>query len=505
MANPEMVARVLSTLPADDDHPYRTGAWTPQTAEWDAPELQLVAGEIPADLDGVYLRNTENPVRPSIGRYHPFDGDAMVHLVGFRDGKAFYRNRFVRTDGFRAEADAGEPLWAGISERPAKSQRDGWGARGRMKDSSSTDVVVHAGKALTSFYQCGELYRLDPLTLDDLGKSTWHGEFPSELGVSAHPKVDERTGEMLFFNYNTEAPYLHYGVVDADDRLVHYVGIDLPGPRLPHDMAYTENYAILNDLPLFWDPDLLRKGLHAGRFHPDIPSRLGVIPRRGQSSEIRWFEAEPTYVLHWSNAYEEGDEIVLEGYFQDNPEPQVPPDSGYYQRLSRFLSIDGMQTRLHRWRLNLVSGKVTEERVSETLSEFPMINGDYVGRPHRYTYATTGVPGFFLFDGLLRHDGATGKEERYSFGDGVFGSETAMAPRVGSKGEDDGYLITLTTDVNHNRSECLVFDAANIVLGPIAVLRLPERIASGTHSTWAAGDSLPNWRNADTMAGALDL
>lgn len=40
----------------------------------------------------------------------------MVHVVGFRDGKAFYRNRFVRTDGFLAENDAGGPLWPGLAE-----------------------------------------------------------------------------------------------------------------------------------------------------------------------------------------------------------------------------------------------------------------------------------------------------------------------------------------------------------------------------------------------------
>jgi carotenoid cleavage dioxygenase-like enzyme len=47
---------------------------------------------------------------------------------------------------------------------------------------------------------------------------------------------------------------MHYGVVGADDRLSHYVEVPLPGPRLPHDMAFTENYAILNDCPMFWDP-----------------------------------------------------------------------------------------------------------------------------------------------------------------------------------------------------------------------------------------------------------
>src|SRR3954471_20971490 len=147
----DVVGKFLSSLPEDDDHPYRTGPWRPQSTEWDADDLTVVSGELPRDLDGVYLRNTENPLHPAMKAYHPFDGDGMVHVVGFRDGKAFYRNRFVRTDGFLAEQQAGRALWAGIAESPGRSERpDGWGARGRMKDASSTDVVVHAGVALTS-------------------------------------------------------------------------------------------------------------------------------------------------------------------------------------------------------------------------------------------------------------------------------------------------------------------------------------------------------------------
>ncbi len=496
----EIVGRALSTLPVDDDHPYRTGPWRPQTAEWRADDLSVI-GDVPSDLDGVYLRNTENPVHPAVaGRYHPFDGDGMIHVVGFRDGTVFYRNRFVRTDGFRAEQEAGGPIWAGLAESPRHSGRDGWGARGRLKDSSSTDVVVHAGTALSSFYQCGEAYRLDPLTLDTLGTAPWT---PAGWGVSAHPKADERTGELLFFNYGTAAPYLHYGVVDATDRLVHYVDVPLPGPRLPHDMAYTDNFAILNDCPLFWEPDLLAQGRYVARFHPELPLRIGVIPRRGGSGEVRWFEATPTYVLHWVNAYEDGNEIVLDGFFQGDPDPKDTGRGSVYQRMFRFLALDRMQTRLHRWRLNLVTGEVKEERRSDRITEFGMINQRYAGRRHRYAYAATGVPGWFLFDGLVKHDLETGGDERYAFGDGVYGSETAMAPRLGSTGEDDGYLVTLTTDMAADRSECLVFDAARIGDGPVCRIRLPERISSGTHSTWAAGDSIPGWRTADSAATAV--
>ncbi|MGH9084358.1 MAG: carotenoid oxygenase family protein, partial [Acidimicrobiales bacterium] len=111
--------------------------------------------------------------------------------------------------------------------------------------------------------------------------------------------------------------------------------------------------------------------------------------------------------------------------------------------------------------------------------------------PHHYTYNMTGAPGWFLFDGLVKHDLETGREERYGFGDGVFGSETPFAPRVGATSEDDGYLVTFTTDVGRDVSECLVFDATDVTAGPIARVRLPERISSGTHACWVPASALP--------------
>ena len=284
-------ARCCPRCPKDDDHPYRSGAWRPQSVEYDADDLRR-QGELPDDLYGVYLRNTENPLHPAIARYHPFDGDGMIHKVSFRDGHVSYRNRFVRTDGLLAEQEAGRSLWAGLAENPDSAIRaDGWGARGRMKDAASTDVVVHAGVAVASFYQCGDLYRLDPLTLNDLGKATWGGRVPQRRSASRPtPRWTTTPASSCSLTTERKPPYLHYGVVDASDRLVHYVPIDLPGPRLPHDMAYTEHYAILNDMPLFWEPELIERGLYAARFHPELPSRLGVIPRRGGGGDIRWFE-----------------------------------------------------------------------------------------------------------------------------------------------------------------------------------------------------------------------
>jgi carotenoid cleavage dioxygenase len=147
-----------------------------------------------------------------------------------------------------------------------------------------------------------------------------------------------------------------------------------------------------------------------------------------------------------------------------------------------------IKPRPHSGRLNLTTGLVKEEDLSDSLMEFGMINGRYGGQPYRYTYNMTGHPGWFLFDGIVKQDLQTGQEKRFAFGEGVFGSETPMAPRPGGTAEDDGYLLTFTTDMNADTSEALILDARDLDL--VARIRLPERISSGTHSFWAPSSML---------------
>jgi len=479
----QVIREYEDRLPADDPHPYRTGAWRPNRVEVDALDLEVLEGAIPADLQGVYLRNTENPLLPSLGSYHPFDGDGMLHAIHFHGGRADYRNRMVRTEGLSAELEAGEPLWAGIIESPARSQRDGWGARTRMKDASSTDVVVHAGRALTSFYQCGDLYAHDPVTLAAEGALRCEG-FPA-WGVSAHPKHDENTGELLFFSYAAEAPYMRYGVLDAVGRLVHQTDVPFPGPRLPHDMAFTERHIILNDFPVFWDPAKLAEGVYRPRFHRELPSRFAVMPRRGGPGDVRWFEADPTYVLHWINAYERDDEIILDGFRQEDPMPRPRPEDGPYGPLMKQVDLAAMKTRPHRYRMDLRTGKTREEPLSDLICEFPTIHGRFGGRAYRRAYAMTAKPGWFLFDGLVALDVETGATDHFAFPEGVYGSESPMAPRPGSEREDDGWVVTFVSSVRGDSSECWIFDAQRIAAGPIARVALPHRLCSGTHACWA--------------------
>jgi carotenoid cleavage dioxygenase len=255
-------------------------------------------------------------------------------------------------------------------------------------------------------------------------------------------------------------------------------------------MAFTENWSILNDLPLFWSPEALADGYYSNVFDRDLPSRFALIPRHGTTEDILWFESDPTFVLHWTNAYEDGDWVILDGFFQHNPtargiERQTGPLKGF-----ETLDMNVLQARAHRWKFNVRTGECREEPTSETCAEFPMINGRHAGRRHRYSYNARCSPGLFAFDGLIKHDLDTGTEELFEFEPGVFISETVMAPRDGSIAEDDGYLVTFASDMNNDFSEALVFDASEMMQGPVCKIRLPERISSGTHATWVSSTDL---------------
>ena len=297
----------------------------------------------------------------------------------------------------------------------------------------------------------------------------------------------------MFFNYSKKPPYCHYGVVNAESELIHYQAVALPGPRLPHDMAVSRYHSVLCDFPLFWDPILLQKGIHATRFYPDMPSRFGIVDRHGGA--VRWFEASATFVLHFLNCFEEGDELVLDGYRQLNPmpsatHPAAPDAPAGHERMMVYVDMHAMQPRLHRWRFNLVTGQTTECTIDESRTmEFGVFNPRMLGEPYRFVYSLESRPGWFLFTGVVKTDLLTGEVQNYQFAEGQYISEAPFCPRQG-QAEDDGYLVTIVTDMNANRSEVVLLDARDVTKGPVVRLLLPHRVCSGTHSTWSSDNKM---------------
>jgi carotenoid cleavage dioxygenase len=276
---------------------------------------------------------------------------------------------------------------------------------------------------------------------------------------------------------------MHYGLVGPDGKLALYQPVPLPGPRLPHDMVFSEHWSILNDLPVFWDAELLKRDVHAIRLHAGVPSRFALLPRHG--GEPRWFEAAPTYVLHFLNAYEEGDEVIVDGYFQENPTPRPIENPDGYGHLMAFVDEHSFRPKLHRWRFNLADGSTREERLDDRILEFGTINQKFAGQPYRYAYSTTTKPGWFLFNGFVKHDLVTGESWSVQLPEGRYASESPFVPRIGATDEDDGYLVSFIIDENRGTSECILVDCKDFAAGPVCRIALPNKISSGTHAHWA--------------------
>jgi carotenoid cleavage dioxygenase-like enzyme len=462
------------------DNPYLHGIHAPTVHETTAVELE-VEGELPKDLYGAYVRNGPNSVFQPTNLYHWFDGDGMVHAVSFRDGVASYRSRLVRTRALADEQRAGRALWPGIL-----GPFDFDAPRHFLKDTANTDVLWHNGRLLALWYLCGEPYRLDPLSLDTLGIEDFGGKLEST--VSAHPKVDERTGELVYFTLSDEAPFMRYGVVSKDGELVHEIPIELPGPRATHDITITENFSILHDFPFFHDVELQRRiGHRVARFHRDMPSRFGVLPRRGTSDQVQWFEFEPGYVLHMVNAWEEGDWIVMDGCFQPDPTIVRKREEGELASMLGYLRI---RAHLRRWRMNRVTGETQETDLDDLNVEFCLPDTDLYGVKTRYSYHQHLPLDMYTVDfhALVKYDHSDGSCVRFDYGEGTVASEAPFARRLGGSDEDDGYVVTIATHAADLRSECWVFSARDIERGPLAKVALPNRVPPGFHAKWIAGD-----------------
>ena len=436
---------------------YLEGNYAPVREEVTTTDL-VVTGSIPRELHGRYLRIGPNPWPLPEGPYHWFTGDGMVHGVALRDGRALeYRNRWVRT-GPVAER-LGEPPPAGPPPP--------------MYDVANTNVVGHAGRILALTEGCVP-YELTP-ELATVGRQDFGGPLPS--GMTAHPKVDPVTGELLAFAYWFERPYVRYHVVGADGRLVRSLDIDTPGPTMMHDFAVTDQSVIFFDLPVVFSLELAMDPAVPFPFAWDdgYRARVGVMSRDGNGDDLRWFEVDPCYVFHPMNAYEDGDRVVVDVIRHDE---MFRPTTG----------AEPAETRptLDRWTIDRPAGKVLEERLDDRPQEFPRVDPRVVGRPHRYGYTADAGRSFdYGGSAVLKHDLRTGAVAAHDFGSGRLPGEPTFVPATGGA-EDEGWLMTVVYDAVRDGSDLVLLDASDPTAAPVAAVHLPQRVPFGFHGTWVA-------------------
>ena len=164
----------------------------PIPMECDAPFLKIT-GELPRELNGTLYRNGPNPQFDAPGA-HWFVGDGMLHAFHLENGRASYRNRWVRTPKWLAEHDAGRALFGGFGRRLRGGRADVTADGGV----ANTNVIFHGGKLLA--LEEGHLpTEIEPETLSRRGYCDYNGAIQGPF--TAHPKIDPVTQELLTFGY----------------------------------------------------------------------------------------------------------------------------------------------------------------------------------------------------------------------------------------------------------------------------------------------------------------
>ena len=473
----------MTTIERPSPNPFLAGNLAPVHEEVTVTDLR-VTGTIPTELTGRYLRNGPNPAGDiNEVKYHWFTGHGMVHGIRLDGGQAkWYRNRWVRTKEV-CDILGGTPP---PSDWPAK----------HPSFPANTNIVGHAGRTY-AIVEAGSPPVELSYDLDTVRVSNLDGTLP--FAFSAHPKRNPATGEMhvmtYYWGWGNQVQYL---VVGVDGRVRRHVDIPLPGGPMIHDMAITEHFTILHDLPLRPDPEALKAGRYKIKFNGSQPSRFGIVPHYGQAHEVRWFNAKPAYLLHVVNAWEEGDEIVMVGtpyklHLDDNGQPDG-------RRLEKTIHNRQRDFMLYEWRFDLKTGQTRERCIDDVLNtEFPVINSQYQGRKNRYSYNIIFAHGGkeeVRFPGLVKYDISAGSYVAYSAGPQFFYNEPGFAPRDNSQSEDDGYLVVLVWNPHEEQSEIQIFDCkgAKMAEGPIARVILPRRIPHGFHATFVSQTTLNRWK-----------
>jgi carotenoid cleavage dioxygenase len=440
-------------------NPFLTGVHTPVEDEATIENLG-VTGSIPPGLDGCYMRNGPNPIEANPATYHWFAGDAMIHGLRLKDGKAlWYKNRWVRST----------KVSKALGERPAP------GPRGAF-DTVNTNVLGYAGK-VWALVEAGAT----PVELDRDLNTIAHRAFEgaSHEGFTAHPHIDPDTGEMHAICYDAQTlDAVRYVVIGTDGsvRREESIGVD-HGPSI-HDCMITENYVIVLDLPVtFSMKSLLAGSSFPYAWNPEHKARVGLLPR-GKPGEIVWCDVEPCYVFHPANAYELADgKVVFDACVHDTMFAQDAhgPQSG--------------SVAFERWTIDPRLRSVDRRVTNASGQEFPRIDERRIGKPYRFAY-TVAVNGGRLDviteTRLFKHDLETGRREVHDFGPDRLPGEFVFVPKSPDAAEDEGWLMGFVLDAKSGASDYVILDTRNFSGPPQAEVHLEGRIPPGFHGNWVA-------------------
>lgn len=455
------------TTTLDDASPYLAGNFAPVTEELTAYELP-VTGQIPEELEGRLLRNGPNPIdAPDPEHHHWFLGDGMVHGIRLRGGKAeWYRNRYVGSTRTAEllNKQTPEPVQAGSGP--------------------NTNVIGHAGRTY-AIVEAGTKPVELTYELETVGTNGFEHSLTN--GYTAHPKYDPLTGEMHAIAYAPQVlgNVVEYIVVGPDGAMTKTVPITLTDMPMIHDMALTQTYAAVFDLPVAVDLELAINGSpFPVRWFDDYNARVGLLPRTAESdAEMIWCEIEPCYAFHPLNSY-------------DLDDGRVVIDICRYDRLfdrDRNGPFRDSLPQLERWTVDPVARKVTRDVIDERFQEFPRVAGSVLNQKHRFGYTTSvgTAADEWNFGSTIKYDLEAGTSEEFDHGPGRGAGEPVFVSRSNGTSEDDGWLLTVVHDKADERSDLVILDASSLTQPEVARIELPARVPHGFHGNWVRDSVTP--------------
>lgn len=423
--------------------------------------IEQVEGEVPLDLEGTFIRN--GPGRQKIGGVpygHWFDGDGMLSVFSFRDGRVRFKNRYVRTPKYLRETAAQKILYRGFG-----TQIPGGWYRNAFRlptNPANTSVVYHAGHLL-ALNEGGRPWEVDVHHLETLGEFDYDGGLFGRT-FSAHGKVHPRTGDYINFGSGSHRqgirapqPCINLFRIDSSGKVVR--GGRAMVDRFPfcHDFALSDHYGVFFIGSIVFDG---MGGFFLGtesiadriRFVNDLPMKIVVVDLETLET-VQELETAPGAIIHFGNAFEEGDEIVVDAMFAGDFDGEA---------LANVFNPDGGigGGTYHRYRLNLTSGAVGCQRMSEHDCEFPTFNTSISGRRHDATYTACAIDnGASSFFNGFQKVSYEGDSTLVTLPRGFYGSEPMFAPARDAKAEDDGYLLEVVYNAFEHLSELQIYRA----------------------------------------------
>ena len=483
----------------------RKGFAAPQRFEAEVFDCEVI-GTVPADLDGMLVRVGGDPLYPRrFEQDSTANSDGYVSAFRFDSGTVHYRGRYVRTERMLANRKAKRELF-GVYRNPFT---DDPSVAGMDRTVANTAPVAHHGK-LFALKEDGLPYEIDPMTLRTVGRYDFDGDYKSET-FTAHPKVDPFTGELICYGSQATgllSDDLFVYIVDRGGKVRKEIRLKVPYVSMVHDIAITENYILIPVWGYVTSMERLKSGAVHWGWDDSAPAYVGVLPRNGEASDIRWFKGPPgRATVHTVNAWEDGDRIHMDAaIFMGPPFPDFPPIDGSPWDVNRAKAYFTRQT----FDLGSAEEGWTEKVMFDTpVADLVRMDNRFRTKPYRYAYTQYfdaskalnaeaeqgGNAKGTVRNSYGRFDMTTGEVQSLFAGENHSLQECQFVPRSPHAPEGDGYLLGVANNLAERCSELIIADAANLAAGELARVILPFRSSAQIHCEWLTPEEFPALRS----------